>query len=183
MPPVFAMRPATSDDQDGIAQVVRARSTWLEERDLPSWREAAESIAGQAADPHFPVWVLVEDGDRVVGCMSLFEQTPPLGWTEEEQAESTYFLATSCTDPAYQWARPGTLMAWWAVDKAAQEGRAWARRGCTHEGLVRHNLAQGFHLVRTLEREGMELRLMARRAETVPQLADLFAGAATNSSL
>ena len=179
---MFAMRLATPEDQDGIAQVVRARSTWLEERDMPSWREAAESIASQAADPNFPVWVLVENGDRIVGCTSLFEQTPPLGWTEGEQAESAYFLATSCTDPAYQWARPGTLMAWWTVDKAAQEGRTWVRRGCAYEGLVRHNLAQGFHLVRTLEREGMELRLMARRAEAMPQLADMFAGMATASS-
>ncbi|MER5494160.1 GNAT family N-acetyltransferase [Streptomyces sp. NPDC002454] len=176
---MFAMRPATPDDQDGIARVVRARSTWLEERDMPSWREAAGSIAGQAADPHFPVWVLVEDGGRVVGCTSLFEQTPPLGWTEEERAESAYFLATSCTDPTYQWARPGTLMAWWSVDKAAREGRTWVRRGCVYERLVRHNLAQGFHVVRALEREGMELRLMARRAEPMPQLADMFEGTAT----
>lgn len=44
------------------------------------------------------------------------------GWLEERGLPSW-----RATDPAYPAIRPGTLMACWAVDKAAREGRDWVR--------------------------------------------------------
>ncbi|MBV9013448.1 MAG: hypothetical protein JO272_15655 [Pseudonocardiales bacterium] len=108
------------------------------------------------------------------------------GWLEErglpswralapELAEPAYYLYTSVTDPAYQPIRPGTLMAWWAVDKAARDGRDWVRRGCLFPGLVRYYRRQGFTLVHEVQRTHHRVYLMGRRAEVLPELAGMLA--------
>ena len=121
------MWPATAADELPVRHLVVARSRWLEERGLPSWRGSADVIAAQVADPAFPVWVLVEDDERVVGCTTLFEDVPTPGWAAAPQREPAFFLATAVTHPDYRRHRPGRLMAAWAVDRAAREGRAWVR--------------------------------------------------------
>lgn len=41
---------------------------------------------------------------------------------EDGLAEPFLYLNTSVTDPAHREMRSGTLMAWWAVDRAAWQG-------------------------------------------------------------
>ena len=96
---MLTMRPARPADQDPIARMIRARSGWLRERGMPDWDNAADALAAQAAQPGFPVWVLTDD-DTVIGCTSLFDESPAWFWTEAERAEPAIFMATTVTDPA-----------------------------------------------------------------------------------
>jgi hypothetical protein len=82
------------------------------------------------------------------------------GWTPDETAEPAYYLNTTVTDPAFRALRPGTLMAWWAVDRAARHGRAWVRRDCLWPGLVRYYQRQGFTLLHEVQRTRCRLYLL-----------------------
>ncbi|MCM2576644.1 GNAT family N-acetyltransferase [Streptomyces meridianus] len=143
---------------------------------MPGRSDSADLIAAQVADPVFPVWVLVENEGRVVGFTTLFEEAPTLGWSAAERREPAFYLSSSFTDPSYHLYRLGRMMAWWAVDRAAQQGRDWVRRVCTDAGLVRRYTLQGFHLVREVGRGGDRLRLMARSAELLPELEEMMGG-------
>ncbi|WP_258534393.1 GNAT family N-acetyltransferase [Streptomyces sp. PT12] len=145
----------------------------MEQRGLPSWRENAAELASQCDNPFGDTWVLERDG-RVAGVTAVQEQGPPWGWTEEERAESALYLNTSVTDPALRHLRPGTLMAWWAVDRAAREGRAWVRRDCLWPGLVRYYEEQGFTLIHEVERGAYRLFMLGRRAERIESLDEWF---------
>jgi GNAT superfamily N-acetyltransferase len=173
---MFQMRPAQASDQQPIARMIHARSTWLVERGLPSWDAAADGLAAQAAEPTFPVWVLT-DHDRVIGCTSLFDESPAWFWTEQERAEPAIFMATTVTDPAYAGRRIGSQIAWWALDYAARTGRLWVRRGTTEARLVRYYRdVQGWSVVRSLDRDGVSVTGLARRAEVLPDLLIYPAG-------
>jgi hypothetical protein len=165
---MFVMRPATADDQEPIAAMIRARSEWMRLRGIPGWEgwgTSAAVLAAQAADPGFPVWVMT-DGGSVVGCTSVYEESPPWFWTTAEQAEPAFFLATTVTDPALAGHRVGALMAWSVLDLAARTGREWVRRGTTEAGLVRYYRdIQGWSVVREKERKGFVFTGLARRAE------------------
>jgi len=171
---MFALRPASAGDQEPIAAVIRARSAWMRQRGLngwDSWESSADVLAAQAADPSFPVWVLADGDGLVVGCTSLYEQSPPWFWTEEEQAEPAFFLATTVTDPALAGRRAGALMAWSVLDMAARTGRRWVRRGTTEPGLVRYYRdVQGWAVVREKEHKGFLFTGLARLAEAQPGL-------------
>lgn len=171
---MFAMRPATAADIPAVENLILARSTWLEDRGLPSWRENAAELALQAENPDGDVWVLAEDG-KVIGCTTVQEHTPPWGWTEDELSESAHYLYTSVTDPAYREKKPGTVMALWAVDRAAQQEKQWVRRGCLFPGLVRYNETQGFELLHEVQRTHNKVYLMGRRAEWITDLEERFA--------
>ncbi len=171
---MFAMRPATADDIPAVERVILARSGWLEERGLPSWREYAAELARQAENPDGDVWVLAEDDGRVIGCTTAQEQTPPWGWTEEELNEPAHYLYSTVTDPAYRDMKPGTVMALWAVNRAARQGRKWVRRGCHFPELVRYYETQGFRLVHEVQRTHTKVYLMGRRAERVTDLEERF---------
>lgn len=169
---MFLMRPATGADTSALTTVIRSRAEWMRDRDMEGWDgwyERAASLAGQASDPTFPVWVLThEDTGQVIGCTSLFEETPQWGWTDAERAEPALFLATTCTDPAWRAHQPGALIAWWSLGHAARNGREWVRRGCGFEGLVRYYRdVQGFDLIHTVERHGYPAYLLARKAEEI----------------
>lgn len=85
---MFMMRPATGSDQDQIATMIRLRATWMKSRGLygaDGWGSKAESLAGQAGDTGFPVWVCVGGDGRVAGCTSLYTELPEWGWTPQEQ--------------------------------------------------------------------------------------------------
>nr|WP_207387178.1 GNAT family N-acetyltransferase [Frankia sp. Cppng1_Ct_nod] len=157
-----------------VAAMIRARCGWLEERGLPSWRASVDDVAAQAENTDGTMWVL-EDGGRIVGCTTVQDQTPPWGWTPEELAEPAYYLYTSVTDPAFQRFKLGTLMAWWAVDRAAREDRSWVRRGCMFPGLVRYYERQGFTLYHEVRRTRNRVFLMGRRAERIAGLERMFA--------
>lgn len=149
--------------------MIRARSAWMRQRDIhgwESWESSAGVLAAQAADSSFPVWVMTGSGDMVVGCTSLYEQSPPWFWTEAEQAEPAFFLATTVTDPALAGQRLGALMAWSVLDLAARTGKLWVRRGTTEAGLVRYYRdVQGWDVVREKEHKGVWFTGLARRAE------------------
>ncbi|KAA6212084.1 GNAT family N-acetyltransferase [Streptomyces albofaciens JCM 4342] len=172
---MFAMRPAASVDTPAIAAVINSRSTWLEERDMPTWRDSADNLAAQAGNSHGAMWVLEDhNNSRIIGCTTVQEQTPPWGWTPEELAEPVYYLFTTVTDPAHREVKPGTLIALWGVDHAARRGKEWVRRGCMFPGLVRYYETQGFTLLHEVQRTHHRVCLMARRAERLPELETLF---------
>ncbi|GAA2712936.1 GNAT family N-acetyltransferase [Actinoplanes palleronii] len=167
---MLTMRPAGPADEEPIAQMIRARSVWLRERGMPGWDEAADALAAQAAQPGFPVWVLI-DADRVIGCTSLFEESPAWFWTEQERAEPAVFMATTVTDPAHAGQQIGCQVAWWVLDHAARTGKQWVRRGTTESGLVRYYRdVQGWHVVREKTRDGFTVTGLARRAQLMPNL-------------
>ncbi|MFE4666254.1 GNAT family N-acetyltransferase [Streptomyces sp. NPDC056716] len=174
---MYEMRPAVAEDQEAIATMVRARMAWMRERSVPDWPRTDDdvnTIASQAADPHFPVWALVDDG-RIIGCTTVFTTTPQWGWTPEELAQSAYFLATSFTHPARRSDQPGRLMAWWALDRAAREGVEWVRRGTFAERLMTYYRdVQGWELVHTPRRRNRTAYLMARRAELLPAITSVI---------
>lgn len=172
---MFAMRPATAADIPAVETMILARSTWLEERGLPSWRENAAELARQAENPEGDVWVLAEDDGKIIGCTTVQEHTPPWGWTDEELSEPAHYLYTSVTDPAYRGRKPGTLMGLWAVDQAAQQDKQWVRRGCNFPGLVAYNRTQGFELLHEVQRTHSRIYLMGRRAEQITDLQERFA--------
>ncbi|MFF5131585.1 GNAT family N-acetyltransferase [Streptomyces syringium] len=169
---MFAMRAATAADVPAVEAMVLARSAWLEDRGLPSWRENAADLAGQAENPDGDVWVLANDNGRIVGCTTIQDQTPPWGWTDEELAEPSHYLYSSVTDPAYREHKPGSAMALWAVDHAAAAGKTWVRRGCNFPELVTYYESQGFTLVHEVQRTHQRFYLMARLAEPVTGLGE-----------
>ncbi|MVO90218.1 GNAT family N-acetyltransferase [Streptomyces sp. p1417] len=169
------MRLAHPDDYESVAQIVRDRSAWLEERGLPTWRESAEKVAALTHSGDGTTWVLEADG-APVGCTTVTDSTPPMAWSEQELAEPALYLYTTITDPRVRDAHPGALIALWAVDRAAREGKKWVRRGCRFEGLVAYYQRQGFSLVHTMQKTHGPMYLLERHAERIPDLEDRFTG-------
>ncbi|MDX3851105.1 GNAT family N-acetyltransferase [Streptomyces sp. AK02-01A] len=168
------MRPAATSDRPAVAKMIHARCDWMERRGLPTWRESVDDLAGQCDNPYGDVWLLEMDGSRIVGRTTVQDQGPPWGWTTEERSEPAFYLNTSVTDPALRHLRLGTLMAWWALDRAAGEGREWVRRDCLWPDLVRYYEAQGFTLFHEVERTGYRLHMLGRRAERIEGLQEWF---------
>jgi hypothetical protein len=71
----------------------------------------------------------------------------------------------SITDPAARAVRPGSLIAWWAVDLAARQGISWVRRHAQVPQVAAYDQAQGFDLVREEQRTHARLWMLARKAE------------------
>ncbi|MFE9338627.1 GNAT family N-acetyltransferase [Streptomyces sp. NPDC007063] len=160
---MFTMRPATGDDTSTVKDVILARSAWLEERGRPTWRDSAEDLAAQASKGY--MWVLESDSSGVIGCTTLQEEHPPWGWTPAELAQPALYLYTTATHPDWRHCKPGTLIAFWAVDHAARNDKQWVRRGCFFPGLVRYYETQGFHLAHEVVRTHHRVYLMARQAQ------------------
>ncbi|MFD4831907.1 GNAT family N-acetyltransferase [Streptomyces uncialis] len=174
----FRVRPATSDDAPAVETLVLARSNWLEERGLPSWRDDAGLVSALTANPDGSMWILEADG-RPVGCTTVTDSTPPMAWTEQELSEPSLYLYTTVTDPAVRTWKPGTLLALWALDRAFQEGKTWLRRGCRFPGLVTYYQHQGFAVVHEMRKSRGPMYLMARRAEPVANIEARFSLART----
>ncbi|MFE2941351.1 GNAT family N-acetyltransferase [Streptomyces sp. NPDC059255] len=169
------IRPACAEDADAVSDIVLARSGWLEERGLPSWRADVKSVSVQTQNPDGAMYVLEADG-RPVGCTTLLESTPPMAWTEEELAEPAFYLYTTITHPETASSKPGTLIALWAVDRAAKSGKLWVRRGCRSTGLVSYYQRQKFTLIHEMQKTHGPMYLMGRRAERIKDLEDRFKG-------
>ncbi|MBH5335073.1 GNAT family N-acetyltransferase [Streptomyces pactum] len=169
------IRPATAADAPAIENLILSRSAWLEERGLPSWRQSAADLAAQAENSDGSMYVLEDGRGRIAGCTTVQEHTPPWGWSDAERREPAYYLYSTVTDPAFREHRPGTLIALWATDKAAGDGKAWTRRGCMFPGLVAYYETQGFVLRHTVQRTRNRVYLMERRAEPVPGLGGMLA--------
>jgi hypothetical protein len=170
-----AMRPASVADSAAVRTMISARCDWLEELGLPSWRSALDDLVSQTGNPCGDVWVLELGCSRVIGRTTLPEHAPPWGWTDHERAEPALYMTTSVTDPAFRGIKPGTLMAWWAVCRAAQVGAGWVRRDCLVPELAKYYLTQGYDLVREAEHKNHRLFMMARAAEQL-DLAVAFKG-------
>ncbi|MFJ5221416.1 GNAT family N-acetyltransferase [Streptomyces sp. NPDC088400] len=171
----FTIRPAGSADAASVTGIVLARSAWLEERGMPSWRKDVELVSAQTENPDGAMYVLEADG-RVVGCTTVTRSTPPMAWTEEELAHSALYLYTTITDPSVRAWKPGTLLALWAVDRAARLGVSWVRRGCRFPGLVAYYERQGFTVVHEMRKTHGPMYLMSRRAERIEDLEGRFHG-------
>jgi hypothetical protein len=171
---MFALRRATAIDEAPIAEMIRARSSWMRETGVTGWdgwASSASVLAAQAADPGFPVWVLARDDGAVMGCTSLFEESPAWFWTEAERAEPAFYLATTVTHPELAGQRMGAQIAWSVLDLAARTGRKWVRRGATETGLIRYYRdVQHWDVVRTIDHKGVVFTGMARLAERQPGL-------------
>jgi hypothetical protein len=162
---VLQMRPARTSDKTAVARVVGARCDWMESRGLPSWRGAEDDLVAQCDNPEGDVWVLDDEDAGVIGQTVVQEQGPPFGWTDAERAESALYLSGSVTDPAARALRPGSLIAWWAVDLAARRGVPWVRRHAQVPQVAAYDQAQGFDLVREEQRTHARLWMLARKAE------------------
>lgn len=164
------MRRADKDDVDAIAAMIRARSAWMRDRGQPAWEDAADDLAGQAADPDVPVWVLTGGGEAI-GCTTLLDQSPAWFWTEAERAEPALFMVSTVTDPRFAGQQLGCQLAWWVLDHAARTGRVWVRRGTFVPELVAYYRdVQGWQVVRQVERDGHTVVGLTRRAAHVPDL-------------
>nr|WP_157430397.1 GNAT family N-acetyltransferase [Actinomadura macra] len=175
---MLRMRPAESADRPAVAEMVAVRCDWMERRGLPSWRDAAEDLAAQCTNEAGDVWLLDDPARGVIGQMVVQDQGPPWGWTPAERAERALYLSGSITDPyaGVPKCRPGTVMAWWAVDRAARLDVPWVRRHCHERGVARYNCTQGFELVREEQRTRVRLYMMARRSQRLDLSAWFTAG-------
>jgi hypothetical protein len=173
---MYVMRPATTHDRTAYTELIRARAAWMVRTGKAGGADLlavdrAEQIAAQAGNGHTPVWALLSPEAELIGCTSLYDQTPEWGWTETERAEAALFMATTFTHPDHRASKPGTLIAWWTLAHAARTGKLWVRRGCGHQGLVRYYRDhQGFDLIHTTERRGHPAYLLARKAEELNHL-------------
>jgi len=159
------MRLAQPSDKTGVARVVDARCDWLEARGLPSWRGARDDLVAQCDNAEGDAWVLDDEVAGVIGQTVVQRQGPPFGWTDAERADPALYLSGSITDPAAKAVRPGSLMAWWAVDLAARQGVPWVRRHAQVPQVAAYDQAQGFDLVREEQRTHARLWMLARKAE------------------
>jgi hypothetical protein len=137
----------------------------MEARGVPSWRGAADDLVAQCDNPERDVWVLDDEVAGVIGQTVVQDAGPPFGWTDVERAESALYLSGSITDPAAKALRPGSLIAWWAVDLAARRGVSWVRRHAQVPQVAVYDQAQGFDLVREEQRTHARLWMLARRAD------------------
>lgn len=173
---MFVTRRARAGDREAVEELTRARALWMAERGVrgaAGWERFAAESGRQAADPDVPVWVITTDSGRVVGRTTLGEQTPSWGWTDEERTQPAYFLNTTVTHPEFAGRRAGSLLAWWAVDRAAATGRTWVRRAVGPDpGLLRYYCdVQGWQIIHRTERYGEDAYLLGRPAEHLPDLA------------
>jgi hypothetical protein len=159
------MRLARPSDKAAVARTVDARCDWMEARELPSWRSARDSLVTQCDNPERDVWVLDDEVAGVIGQTVVQRQGPPWGWTEAERGESALYLSGSITDPEAKGVRPGALMAWWTVDRAARQGVPWVRRHAQVPEVAAYHRSQGFTLVREEQRTHARLYMLARKAE------------------
>ncbi|WP_051715351.1 GNAT family N-acetyltransferase [Streptomyces sp. NRRL S-475] len=172
---MLTMRPATPDDQPGLAAMIQARSDWMKAKQLPtwhSWGRHVHELAGNCTRHPCEMWVLTEHGDRILGCTTILRTPAPWTWTAAEAADTAYYLSGTVTDPAERHRKLGTLIADWAVDLAAREGISRVRRDCSSPALAEYYQQQNFQLIRKVSSPGGHTSYaLERKAEEIPELA------------
>lgn len=179
-PGTYIIRPGKVADRDEVAAMIRARAGWMREHDhgrWASWDRDADVLADQLGEVDWPTWVVTAE-DRLVGITTATFETPFLGWTEQEQSEPAVFLQSTVTHPHHAGEGLGIMIAFWALDHAAQNGRQWVRRGVLtigqdNLGLVRYYRSQGWRVVRALphpRRSEVTVWSLQRPAERQPDL-------------
>ncbi|MFC4627833.1 GNAT family N-acetyltransferase [Promicromonospora alba] len=160
---MFTIRPSTTADRPGVRDLILARSDWLEQRGMESWRDATDSVANLAGEDGGGMWV-VQAGQQIIGTTTLQDQAPP-EWTDDEAAQPALYLFTTATHPDWLEHRIGTQIAWWALDHAARRSLEWVRRGCYFDGLANLYREQGYTLVRTTQRKTRTVHMFQHRAQ------------------
>lgn len=181
----YTMRSGSTSDQDGVVDLIRARSAHMRQSGhgrWASWERVADELGSQMGDPRWPSWVLVGEGGRLVGITTATFTTPTLGWTEQDQRESAVFLQSTVTHPDFAGAGLGVLIAFWALDHAARHGKLWVRRGVItvgqdNRGLVRYYRLQGWRVLRTVShprRADARVWSLQRPAQRQPNIGDVL---------
>ncbi|MFF4764436.1 GNAT family N-acetyltransferase [Streptomyces sp. NPDC001292] len=128
-------------------------------------------MAGKCTSHPIEMWVLTEHGDRILGRTTILRTAAPWTWTVAEAAETAYLNGT-VTDPAERHRKLGTLIADWAVDRAAREGIGRVRRDCSSPALAAYYQQQNFQLIRRVSTPGGQTSYaLERKAERVPAVA------------
>ncbi|NUT49402.1 MAG: hypothetical protein HOV94_19150 [Saccharothrix sp.] len=177
----YLMRPGRVTDRVEVAGMIRARAAWMREaghRRWAGWDRNADELAAQLGDPRWPTWVLCDPAEGIVGLTTAADDTPLLGWSERERAEGAVFLQSTVTDPHCSGRGLGVLIAYWALDHAARQGRRWVRRGVLtagddNRGLLRYYRWQGWRVVRASRhprRPEVTVWSLQRPAEHQPEL-------------
>jgi GNAT superfamily N-acetyltransferase len=153
---VFEMRFGTEADRPAAAEMIRSRAAWMRARGMRwnSWDRDADVLAEQIGDPDWPVFVLTGN-DQVVGMTTATFEVPHLGWHEDEIVEPSVFLQSTVTDPSFSGINLGMIIAYWALDYAAVNGKRWTRRGVLtigrdNIGLVHYYRLQGWRVARAI---------------------------------
>lgn len=180
---VLEMRFGTVSDRPAAAAMVRSRAAWMRARGMrwASWDRDADVLAEQVGDPDWPVFVLTDD-DQVVGMTTATFEVPHLGWHEDEVAEPSVFLQSTVTDPSFAGANLGMMIAYWALDYAAVNGKRWTRRGVLtigrdNIGLVRYYRLQGWRVTRAVRhprRSEITVWSLQRPAAPQPELGEVL---------
>ncbi|WNI20091.1 GNAT family N-acetyltransferase [Actinacidiphila sp. ITFR-21] len=175
---MLAMRPARPEDRRGLEAMIRARSDWMKDNRLANWRswgKHVDELAANCASCYGDMWVLTEDDDKIVGCTTILRTAAPWAWTAKEAAEPAFYLNATVTDPAERHRKLGTLIASWAVDRAARENISGVRRDCTSPALAKYYEEQQFRIVRRVSQAGGKIVFaLERTAEVIPELNDWF---------
>ncbi|MEU7525495.1 GNAT family N-acetyltransferase [Saccharothrix sp. NPDC042600] len=181
----YVMRPGQEADRSDVAALIRARAAWMRAHDhgrWTSWDRNADELANQVGDPRWPTWVLCSDQHGIVGVTTASPTTPHLGWSDEEQGQPAIFLQSTATDPHHERRHLGVLIAFWALDYAAQVGKDWVRRGVLtigndNRGLVRYYQQQGWRVVRAghhPRRQEVTVWSLQRPAELQPDMREVL---------
>ena len=176
------MRLGREADRPAAAEMIRSRAVWMRDHGQrwKSWYERADLLADQIGTGRWPVFVLTKD-HRLVGMTTATFTLPHLGWAEDEIAEPSVFLQTTVTDPSFAGANLGVMIAYWALDYAATNGKRWTRRGVLtigedNLGLVRYYRWQGWRVVRAVphpRKTGVTVWSLQRLAAPQPELREL----------
>lgn len=172
---MYRMRPAALSDRGRIEEFAARRFAWMERAGHEPWPQTAELIASRAGDGVAPMWVITGVDDVALGCTIVLDTLGKAVFTDEERAEESLVLVSTLTDPASIGEGLGSRIAWWAVDRAGREGKAWVRRVTSEEGLVRYYKFQGFDVVRVREFQGRPVVGMQRRAQLLGPMDRLIA--------
>ncbi|MFD8882115.1 GNAT family N-acetyltransferase [Streptomyces erythrochromogenes] len=167
--------------------MIQARSDWMKVKQLPnwpSWGKHVHELAGNCTRHPSEMWVLTDDSDRILGCTTILRTAAPWTWTTSEAVHTAFYLNGTVTDPAERHRKLGTLIADWAVDRAAREGISCVRRDCSSPALAAYYQQQGFQLVRKVStRAGNTSYALERKAERIPGVTSwLVSGDSTSVS-
>ena len=163
------------DDVPAVAAVITARSAWMEQQGLASWRQAVDDLAGQAAVDGTLMWVLTAD-EQVIGCTTLADDRPVWGWTPEQAAQDSFYLFTTCTHPGLAACQAGLADRLVGRGQGRGEGKQFVRRG-TVEVESRCGTTPRKASSWSMRCSGRTtlVYLMARRAQRLPELERMFA--------
>ena len=141
-----------------MQRLLSERGEWLQARGSRQWAGeglAPERIAGIAA--RGGSYIAVREDGMLAGTITVSGDGDLDFWIEAERAEPAWYLSKMATSLEHGRGLGGWMLRW-AVDRAAQDGRAWCRLDVTRyeeaQPLRDWYAAQGWERVRTAVVEG-----------------------------